>query len=74
MKWGEKNVEDLTNNIMAKVFTDELASNFTMQGKQKKKALLDFKVTSYIIGKYLFLIYLKSSFAILYTIESIVIY
>ncbi|XP_039308858.1 uncharacterized protein LOC120358505 [Solenopsis invicta] len=48
MKRGGKNVEDLTNNIMTKVFTNELASNFSMQGKQKKKALLDFTVTSCI--------------------------
>nr|XP_012218331.1 PREDICTED: uncharacterized protein LOC105669785 [Linepithema humile] len=49
MKRGGKNVEDLTNNIMAKVFTNELASDFSMRGKQKKKTLLDFKIASCII-------------------------
>lgn len=62
MKRGRRNMEDLTNNIMAKVFTDELASDFSMRGKQKKKALLDFEITSCIIGKYLFLIYLNFTY------------
>ena len=65
MKRGGRNVEDLTNNIMAKVFTDDLASDFSMRGKQKKKALQHLKVTSCIIGKYPF--YLKSLIAILFS-------
>lgn len=55
MKRGGKNAEKLTNNIMAKLVTDDLATNFSLKGKQKKKTFMDLRIFSCIIGKYLFL-------------------
>lgn len=74
-KRGGKNADELTNNIMAKIFLDELATDFSFRGKQKKRPFLELTICSCIIGKYsilfhflkrlpviLFVLYLKNLF------------
>ncbi|XP_036139759.1 uncharacterized protein LOC105832204 isoform X2 [Monomorium pharaonis] len=51
-KRGGRNANELINNILAKVFTNSFATQYSYYGKRKKKALSELKITKCIIVAY----------------------